>query len=257
MIYVSVVSHHHGEMISSINFLSELGKNSNLQVIVKDNVGEESLRNYCLHSNLDYICYDKGRGFGANNNLIFEYVNKEYGLMPDDFFLVLNPDVYFDSRVLFELIEKMNHYDESIGTINLFRDSNYTQYDNSVRLFPRFHHYLLNFVFRKKLNKLDKDLVFNDALVDWAAGSFLLIKADLFEMLRGFDTKYFMYCEDVDLCWRSFSLAGKKVLYAPSLKGVHMAQHKNRSLFSKHFFWHLISVGKFFVTKYYSHRLKR
>jgi len=38
---------------------------------------------------------------------------------------------------------------------------------------------------------------------DWVAGSFMVIHRDLFTRLGGFDEKYFMYFEDLDLCQRA------------------------------------------------------
>ncbi|MES1198265.1 MAG: glycosyltransferase family 2 protein [Chitinophagaceae bacterium] len=46
----------------------------------------------------------------------------------------------------------------------------------------------------------------------WASGACLLIKASLFWELNGFYEYYFMYVEEVDLCWRA-QLAGKKIYY--------------------------------------------
>ena len=43
----------------------------------------------------------------------------------------------------------------------------------------------------------------------------LAIKASLFESLHGYDESYYMYNEDVDLCWRA-RLLGFKTLYVPS-----------------------------------------
>ena len=53
-------------------------------------------------------------------------------------------------------------------------------------------------------------------LVDWAQGSALLVDADLFWELGGFDERYFMYYEDVDLC-RSAWARGRAVVYEPSV----------------------------------------
>lgn len=43
----------------------------------------------------------------------------------------------------------------------------------------------------------------------------LAIKASLFDILHGFDESYYMYSEDVDLCWRA-RLLGYKTLYVPT-----------------------------------------
>jgi N-acetylglucosaminyl-diphospho-decaprenol L-rhamnosyltransferase len=64
--------------------------------------------------------------------------------------------------------------------------------------------------------------------VGWLSGSFLLVKRSVFEAIRGFDERYFMYFEDVDL-GRNLKLSGWESVYVPSAEVVHFgAQSTNR-----------------------------
>jgi GT2 family glycosyltransferase len=56
--------------------------------------------------------------------------------------------------------------------------------------------------------------------VDWVQGSFLLIRADLWNELKWLDERYFMYAEDVDLCKRIWN-AGFKCAYLPHRHYLH------------------------------------
>ncbi|MFC1609257.1 glycosyltransferase family 2 protein [Patescibacteria group bacterium] len=56
--------------------------------------------------------------------------------------------------------------------------------------------------------------------VDWVTGASMFIKKDLFETLGGFDERFFMYFEDMDLCMRAKQL-GKKALYFPTVEVMH------------------------------------
>lgn len=47
-----------------------------------------------------------------------------------------------------------------------------------------------------------------------ATGAALMIRADLFKKIGGFDKDFFMLFEEDDLCWRTW-LSGFQVLYAP------------------------------------------
>jgi GT2 family glycosyltransferase len=53
-----------------------------------------------------------------------------------------------------------------------------------------------------------------------AAGCSLLIEAEVFRQLGGFDAEFFMYADEYDLCWRVW-LAGHKVIWAPSARLHH------------------------------------
>jgi N-acetylglucosaminyl-diphospho-decaprenol L-rhamnosyltransferase len=56
--------------------------------------------------------------------------------------------------------------------------------------------------------------------VDWVSGSFMVMRRQAFDELGGFDEAYFMYGEDVDLCWRAH-MAGWGVAYVPSATVTH------------------------------------
>jgi N-acetylglucosaminyl-diphospho-decaprenol L-rhamnosyltransferase len=57
--------------------------------------------------------------------------------------------------------------------------------------------------------------------VDWVSGACFLVRRTAFEAVGGFDESYFMYAEDVDLCWR-LGRAGWRVAYAPTAEVTHL-----------------------------------
>jgi O-antigen biosynthesis protein len=92
------------------------------------------------------------------------------------------------------------------------------------KLFPknkRFGHYHLTW--------LDPD---ESSAVDAISGSFMFMRRPLFEKLGGFDERFFMYGEDLDLC-RRVQQAGFKVWYYPAIQIIHL---KGRSSAKR--FWH-------------------
>jgi N-acetylglucosaminyl-diphospho-decaprenol L-rhamnosyltransferase len=73
---------------------------------------------------------------------------------------------------------------------------------------------------------------------DWVSGAGFLVRRDAFEAVGGFDEAYFMYVEDVDLCWR-LHRAGWAVIYEPSARIVHeqglsTSRHPYRMLVAHH-----------------------
>ncbi|MCU1491531.1 MAG: glycosyltransferase [Acidimicrobiaceae bacterium] len=56
--------------------------------------------------------------------------------------------------------------------------------------------------------------------VDWVSGACFLVRRCAFESVGGFDPRYFMYVEDLDLCWR-LHRAAWRVRYVPSARVVH------------------------------------
>lgn len=64
--------------------------------------------------------------------------------------------------------------------------------------------------------------------VDWISGCFMLINRSFFEESGGFDSRYFMYFEDVDLCRKARQL-GRRVIFFPQLEVIHTARYQSSS----------------------------
>ena len=56
--------------------------------------------------------------------------------------------------------------------------------------------------------------------VDWVTGAYLWIRREIFEQVGGFDKRIFLYCEDVDLCYRVQQL-GFRCQYIPEAPIIH------------------------------------
>ncbi|MCL4433670.1 MAG: glycosyltransferase family 2 protein [Actinobacteria bacterium] len=76
------------------------------------------------------------------------------------------------------------------------------------------------------------------AEVDWVSGAFFMARRDSLEEIGGFDEDYFMYGEDVDLCWRAHK-AGYGVIYVAGAVVTHeraysTSRHPYRMLVAHH-----------------------
>lgn len=74
--------------------------------------------------------------------------------------------------------------------------------------------------------------------VDWVSGACFLIRRETWDALGGFDESYFMFLEDVDLCWRA-GRAGWQVVYEPAARVTHVvgasrARHPYRMAVEHH-----------------------
>ncbi|GAB7225726.1 N-acetylglucosaminyl-diphospho-decaprenol L-rhamnosyltransferase WbbL [Vibrio owensii] len=246
-IFISVISHGHCSLIKELGCLGKLL--SKFTVIVKSNKDGDDFSDWLHSKNFHWIDDQYGCGFGHNNNVVFEFCRKELAMSDEDIFIVYNPDVVIENNELDLLATKMNADGVKLAAINLFKDKDYRVYDNSIRNYPSLESFLYSFLGLGNKTTLNKDKIYHPCKVDWAAGSFLAFKAEHYTKLSGFDTDYFMYCEDIDICLRS-RILGHSVYYYPSVKALHLAKHANRSLFSKHFLWHLTSAIRFLIKKH-------
>lgn len=244
---VSIVSHGHAELIIQLKTLENISKKH--KVIITDNIGEESLKVYCRTHGIFYIRNDNKKGFGANNNQNYMFAKENKLFSEFDYFLILNPDVMIDNENLDSAINYAIKNMIPISTINLIKPSGI--YDANIRKYPRFIDFIKSYITSNNPTVINKALINESKYVDWASGSFLLIRDDIYDQVSGFDENYFMYCEDLDICKRIYRQTSKHVFFMNNIKAVHHAAHNNRKLFSRHFFWHLKSVIRYcFISKY-------
>jgi N-acetylglucosaminyl-diphospho-decaprenol L-rhamnosyltransferase len=74
--------------------------------------------------------------------------------------------------------------------------------------------------------------------VDWVSGAFVFLRRSALESVGGWDERYFMYMEDVDLCWRLRRI-GWRVAYEPGGRATHVqgastASHPYRMIAEHH-----------------------
>lgn len=244
-LFVSVVNHNHDEMICHNSTLKELAKEH--YVILKSNTpASDKLNKYCKENAITLIQGTQCKGFAANNNEVFEHAEKELKMKEGDYFLVLNPDVEIDNKTVNRLLKQVFIDKSSISTINLFKNKEMTIHDYSIRHFPSIFNPVKTILGIKRKDYYDKDKIKSPITIDWTAGSFMLFKYLTYRKLNGFDEKFFMYFEDVDICKRA-QLNKDAIIYYPQYKAIHNAQFSNRKIFSKESFYYLNSTLKYFI----------
>lgn len=246
MIVVSVVSHNHGDMVPGV--VSQLLTFPEVsQVIVTLNVPEawtmpENVKVHLVRNPVP-------KGFGSNHNAAYRLYRKNNNTVgmhsaSNDFFCVLNPDIEFTGNPFPALLKCMQDTGASIvGPAILDVQGNLA---DSARLFPTPAGLL-----KKALGCGDGRYVYklHDAPfpVDWVAGMFVLFSAQTFAHLQGFDEKYYLYYEDVDICARARQL-NETVILCPSCSAIHDARRASRK--SMRFLsWHLRSMARFLLQR--------
>lgn len=254
-LFISVINHNHDEMISRTTTLKNLAQEHT--VIIKSNTkAKKCLNEYCKKAGIHLEQGNSFKGFGANNNEVFNIAKTSFGMSDKDYFLVLNPDVEISREAVSLLLTELEHMPADISAINLFRDKAMSEYDNSIRHYPKLLNPFKTLLGLPRKDIYNKEFINKPINIDWAAGSFLLFKANSYQELKGFDEKYFMYFEDADICTRAH-LLGFNIKYFPNIEAIHLASHQNRKLLSKHFLWYWHSSLRYYFRFYKIHRNKK
>lgn len=213
------------------------------KLFIIDNSHMNVLESEFDHPNIEYIFVGKNIGFASGHNTVLKRLSDENS----DFHLILNPDVEFDPAIFEALISELQK-GENLSMIApkiLFPDQS-LQY--TARRFPKLSELFYRFLkisnaFTQKQEYRDSDFT-TSFDPDFVHGSFMLFKTEYFLELKGFDERYFMYMEDVDICRRIDGL-GKKKRYFPAVTIQHEFR-KGSSKQMKLFLFHLSSVIKYY-----------
>ena len=207
-----------------------------------DNSPSNSLEKEFHNPKVQYLFSGKNLGFGKGHNQILDQLKNA-----SDFHLILNPDVVFEPQILESLTAELQK-DSSYAMISpriLFPDKA-LQY--TARKFPSVSEQLFRFlgISTKKTQKKEyRNANLNETFhPDFVHGNFMLFKTKDFLALKGFDERYFMYMEDVDIC-RRIKEMGKQVVYFPKVSAFHEFR-KGSSKTLRLFLIHLNSMLKYY-----------
>lgn len=246
-LFISVVSHNDEKEIME-GLKPHLLQTDEVRFIVRDNQESIVLQKYCEQHDVIYCRNTRLHGYGSNHNLNFRYLALNRLIDPRDVFIVINPDVVIEKEALTELYTLIEHESIQVAAPNLYRDSRYSVYEGSIRSFPRPWDFISSLLWHSSKTNLPLKQRNIRQHVDWASGAFLVFRAHVYSALGGFDTRYFMYCEDIDICWRSEKLLNQRVEYLPQVKAIHKGARRSLGKSLKHFIWHGISASRFSMT---------
>ena len=170
----------------------------NFEIILVDNNSTDGTVEFITknYPSLIIIKLDSNKGFAEPNNVAAKISKGKY-------LLFLNNDTVVTPNFISEMVKVMET-DKKIAICQ----SLLLKPDGSVDSSGDFIDHL-GVVYNSK-TKIDEIRE-----VSSARGASMLVRSDIFEKLDGFDQKFFITFEDVDLCWRSWIL-GYRVLIIPT-----------------------------------------
>ncbi|MBK7630766.1 MAG: glycosyltransferase [Ignavibacteriales bacterium] len=222
---IIIVNYNVKEFLQNlIHSIEKASLNLKKEIIIVDNASDDGSVEFIKEKfpHVKLIANQKNLGFGKANNIGLKHAGGK-------FILLINPD----TLVAEDTFEKMIKFFENNleaglagckilnpdGTLQLAcRRSfpgpwtSFTKVTGLSSLFPN------NKIFaRYNLTYLDENKTYE---VDAISGSFMMMRKEVYEKVGGFDEQFFMYGEDLDLCYR-IQKAGFKVYYIHSTQIIH------------------------------------
>lgn len=214
---VIIVNYNCGDyLIQCLKSLEATKSKLDLDIWVVDNdsIDDSLEKAQKLFPDFHYIENKENLGFGAANNQVLKLVKNEYILM-------LNPDTEVEEETLPYMVKYMDeHPDVGAATCMALLENGKMDWGYH-RGFPTPWASLLYFIGNDKLYHLSNKDMSKIHEVDAISGSFFLTRKSVFNKVGLFDEAYWMYAEDIDLCFR-IKKAGFKIMFVPDVKVVHI-----------------------------------
>ncbi len=231
--------------------------NLNIEIIVVDNASVDGSQAMIKKKfpNILLIENHKNLGFAKANNQALKIARGKY-------ILILNPDTLIQEDTLINLKNYLDEHPEAgaVGCKLINPDGSFqiasrrsiptpwvafTKIVGLSRIFPKskiFGRYNLTYISPDK-----------ESEVDVLSGSLMLVRNEVLKKIGYFDEDYFMYGEDIDLCYK-IKKAGSKIYYTPKTKAIHYKGESTRkgefSYITNFYSAMLIFINKHFKDHY-------
>lgn len=228
-------------------------------IVIDNNSPDREIENFQQEfRDVKFFLRKENDGFGSGCNFGVKKASGRY-------LLFLNPDIILKDDSIILLQEYLeNNVDCGIasGVLMDEKDSVIYFYNDFPSYLWEFYH-LIGYGYDEKIKKQISKIEIKEERnfeVDWFHGAFLMMRKEDFEKIGGFNENYFMYYEDVEICYKSKNILNKKNICIPSVKVFHhtqssLSEEKNDNIFIFH-----IQRGKiiffrnyFFLKRYILH----
>lgn len=212
------------DLVRCIQSIEENRPFAEFKIIVIDNASSDGTVAHIKQHfpEVTVIANKENRGFAAANS---QGIKKARG----QYLFFLNPDTIVHTLSLDVLMNFMDgNSDAGACGPKLLNDDGTTQ--PSVRRFPTFRgalyrHTVFRFlgIFRSEYKKwLMKDFNYDSEMdVDEVTGAALMVRRSVIDRIGGMDESFFMYYEEVDLCYR-IKQSGWRTVFVPDAVVTHL-----------------------------------
>lgn len=230
-------------LLSCLRSLSHINHNLSLEVIVIDNGStDNSIESVQLEfPNLLLIQNLSNMGYGSAVNIAIKYAHGRY-------IAILNPDTIIPPNTLQYLLSYLDsHPEPRVVSCRLVGHDGHTQ--TSCARFPTPLRVFSCFTRLDRILPIKKLQIYYDRFgwrhfstkgwqhdeaheVDTLLGAFFVMPLKLFVEIGGFDERYFMYYEEVDL-FRKIRAAGYRAFFLPEVYIIHYGGQATRREYAR------------------------
>lgn len=217
--------------------------NDKFEIILVDNNSEDdSVKafNRLRIKNLQIIESNENLGFGKGCNL---GASKAKG----EFLLFLNSDTEIKDQGFVKMVNFLSQ-NKNVGILGgKLKNPNGTNQLSCGKFYSPFNLLLVLLGFNKLFNLRESPNVIKK--VDWVSGACFMIRKDIFNKVKGFAKDFFMYIEDMELCFR-VKKKGFSTYFYPNIMLFHKELGSSNKTFA------VVNIYKGIIIFYKKHKSK-
>lgn len=241
-------------LLQCVKSIEKASENLNVEIIVVDNNSSDGSIGYLtpLLPHVNFIALNENLGFAKANNI----GSKECS---GDYFLILNPDTLIEENTLTTMLDFMEEHAEVGGAGCKVLNADGTFQVACRRGFPTpWASFSKLFGLQSLFPKSKLFAQYNQTYlsvdetyyIDSIIGAFMFIRKQAWDDVKGFDETFFMYGEDIDLCYR-LNQTNWKISYVHTTSVIHYKGiSTKRSSINE--LEHFYDAMKIFSSKHYS-----
>ncbi len=232
-ITMSIVTFNNSNIIKETvnNIVKNIPEEYDYQFYIIDNNSSDDTVNLLseVSGNIKIIRLKDNKGFGYGHNQVLPLLSKYH--------LIINPDIRIKNqnqiRNMIEYMEK----NSDVGLLSplILNPDMSIQYlcKHNPTVFDLFIRRISKRLFSKRQDRfVMKDTKYDKIMrLEFASGSFMLFRSEIFNLVNGFDDAFFMYLEDADITRRVNQIS--KAIFYPFAEVIHFwerGSHKSIKL---------------------------
>ncbi len=207
-----------------LNSIINSNGNLKIEIIVVDNNSTDGSIEFLQtkFNDVIFVPLNQNLGFGKANNI---GIKKSVG----KYILLLNPDTLIEDNTLINLYQFMeNNIEVGVSTCKIlngdgsFQESCRRGFPTPIAAFSKLFGVQKFFPNSKILGQYNLTYLDENEIneVEAVSGSFMFFRGELLKKIGGFDEDFFMYGEDLDICYRVKKL-NYKIMYVPESSTIH------------------------------------
>jgi N-acetylglucosaminyl-diphospho-decaprenol L-rhamnosyltransferase len=231
---ISIVSHGQFNIVSQLLADLESFRSFIHEIILTVNI-PETIEISSFENEISVITNDYPLGFGENHNRAFFASSGEY-------FIVLNPDLRITTFDFTSYLDRLSSKD--VGVLTPLVVNGNGKREDHIRPFPSFAGLLRRLSYRLLSDGSRSEFSPKISPPYWIGGMFMGFRSSVFRNISGFDQRYFMYLEDVDICAELLA-TGYEIAIDPGNRVIHDARRGSRRNL-RLFLIHCVSYVRYF-----------